>query len=184
MDTTAPAARATSHLRVVLDARRGALIRPIDRSDALALSDLYRSLSPESSRRRFLGTAGPTTQPGMDAREIGLVAELVEPGPRDGTIIGHAALYPLTDESAEVSFVVADDFQSRGIGSALMREAIRRARVLGLSHLEAAMFVDNVTMRRVMQHAGCLVERDTIEGGVEEISIALAGGITPALAAA
>jgi RimJ/RimL family protein N-acetyltransferase len=152
-------------------------IRAIDRSDAEDLSDLYLSLSPASRRSRFLGTirddAIRKIATGL-AAEPGLVAVLDEPGPRDGSLVGHIALLPAGGDTAELAIVVADAVQGCGVGTRLVRAATDEARRLGLHRIVASTFSDNARMRRLLLHAGWPVERDAIDACVEEIELAVA----------
>ena len=152
-------------------------IRPIDGSDADDLSDLYRSLSPASRRSRFLGTVGDEALRAMAARfagEPGLVAVLNEPGPRDGALLGHIAMLPAGELTAELAVVVADAVQGRGIGTCLVRAACDEARRAGVRRVIASTFTDNTRMRRLLLHAGWPIEHDSVEACVEEIELAVA----------
>lgn len=157
----------------------GVSVRPADAGDGPGLSALYASLSPDSRRRRFLRAFSSPVELSTITSGHDLVAVLREAGPRDGEIVGHAALHLLDTSSAEIAFVVADEFQGRGIGTALMREAIDAARRLRLVRLEATTLADNAAMRRLLLHAGCAVARDEMDFGVEEIAI-LIGAAPPA----
>ncbi len=127
--------------------------RAADEFDMSGLSDLLTELSPESRRRRFLGGSGRSTF-GSPTPALGVVAVIEERGPNDGGIVGHAALYPDGEGGAEVAFVVADAFQRRGIGTALMRALVAHARHLGLRQLSAATYADNGAMRKLAYGAG------------------------------
>jgi acetyltransferase len=152
-------------------------IRPIDRSDAGGLSDLYLSLTPESRRSRFLGSVGdgPLHVRALRlAAERGFVAVLDESGPQDGSLVGHIALLPAGKGTAEVAVVVADACQGKGIGTRLVHAAGEEARRLGLRHIVASTFADNVRMRRLLLHSGWPVENDAVDACVEEIELAVA----------
>jgi GNAT superfamily N-acetyltransferase len=157
--------------------RRGISIRPIERADGSGLSDFYAALSPESRRRRFLGSCGTLPArlvPGLvDQGDAGLVAVLSEPGPDDGLIVGHASLQPDGVGGAEIAFAVADGLQGRGIGHRLVAGVLARARSLGLRHVTAVLFADNVRMRRLLREAGPPILADDLDAGVEEITLAV-----------
>lgn len=155
----------------------GISIRPIDHADAPALSDLYASLSAEDRRNRFLGACADEV---MDravaalADAPGAVAVLSAGGPRDGELVGHAALLADGSEgAAEVAFVVAGEFRGRGIGTRLMRALVAEARRRGLRRLVASTFGHNAAMRHLARGSGLAVVRDELDGGVEEIEVAL-----------
>lgn len=179
--TTIRTAAPIPRTRVRIDRGRWATIRPIERSDAPALFDFYLALSPESLRRRFLGAGRP-----VDARLLasfveradgGLIATLVERGPRDGDVVGHATVLADGRGGAEIAFAVADHVQGAGIGRALMTDAVALARQRGLREVSASLFADNLPMRRLLNGTGCEVRSDTIEAGVEEISLDLGAAV-------
>lgn len=160
-----------------LDDGRWVSIRPIDAADAAGLSAFYAGLSPESVRRRFLGPHRPTdtalrrfTDPGTG----GVVAVLAAMGPHDGAIVGHGSVQPCGDGEVELAFAVGDAVQGRGIGTRLMRAALDEARRLGARRVTATMLIDNVRMRQLLRGAGWPIVADHLDGGVEEISLALA----------
>jgi ribosomal protein S18 acetylase RimI-like enzyme len=167
--------------RVQIDGGRWASIRPIERSDAPALFDFYIALSPESFRRRFLGAsrvvAARLISTFVERTGEGLIATLVVPGPHDGTVVGHAALLADGRRGAEIAIAVADDVQGVGIGRALMVDAVALARQRGLAEVSASLFADNIPMRRLLTGAGCEVRSDTIDAGVEEISLDLRAAV-------
>ena len=157
--------------------QQGISIRPIERADESGLSDFYAALSPESRRRRFLGSCGAlpaSLAPGLiDRGDAGLVAILAEPGPADGLIVGHASLQPDGEGGAEIAFAVADGFQGRGIGAGLVAGVLSQARSLGLGQVTAVLLADNVRMRRLLRGAGSPILADRPDAGVEEITLAV-----------
>jgi len=152
-------------------------IRPIECTDAPGLSAFYDRLSPESRRRRFLGSvrrSGADLAAAFTERDgEGFVAVLGERGPNDGAIVGHATLHPDGTGGAEVAFAVADELQGRGIGHRLMDAVVAEAGARGLERLSASLFVDNEPMRLLLRGTGRPVESDVIDAGVEEIAIAV-----------
>jgi RimJ/RimL family protein N-acetyltransferase len=168
---------------VRLDLLRRVSIRPIDEFDRSALFDFYASLSPESSRRRFLSSSRPSAAD-VDrlAAADGFVAVLSAPGASDGRIVGHAAICREGPASAEIAFAVDDPLQGRGIGRALVAATVDEARRTGLTRLTAATFPENRAMRRLIVDAGCRVESDRVDAGVEEIELRLVSDASPAVA--
>lgn len=159
--------------RLVLGTDRWVRFRPVEPRDRDALVAFYAGLSPEARRRRFL-SAGAAPDVGPLADADGIVGVLREPGPRDGALVAHASIQPDGTGGAEVAFAVADDLQGRGIGRALVRLALDRARALGLRRADAVLLADNTPMRHLLRRAGAPVRADVIDAGVEEISLDLA----------
>jgi GNAT superfamily N-acetyltransferase len=60
--------------------------------------------------------------------------------------------------SAEVAFLVEEDFQGRGIASSLMRHIIAIARANGLDRLEADVLSHNLAMLNVFRRCGLPME--------------------------
>jgi GNAT superfamily N-acetyltransferase len=156
-------------------------LRQIDAADRGELARFYAALSPESRRRRFLGTSpGLPDQscrslccPDHDHEE-GFVAVRRSTGPEDGQIVGHLCLVPC-DESAvvELAVAVADEHQGRGIGRHLFEAALAWAEHHEVALVTATAFEDNATVLRLLSSApnGALLR--PAGAGVVEIDIPL-----------
>ena len=189
MDAITSHAESSLPTRVGIDRNRWVSIRPIERSDASALSDFYARLSIESRRKRFL-SCGPAPSTATTARLAGaggFVGILREPGALDGAIVAHASLQPDGPFSGEAAFAVADELQGRGIGRRLVASVLEDARRRGLRRLTATMLAANTPMRHLLRDAGPPVVADRIDAGVEEIVLGLdeasvhpGGGLSPA----
>jgi GNAT superfamily N-acetyltransferase len=173
---------ATTPRRVEIDGGRWVSIRPIERSDAAGLSELYASLSPESRRRRFLRpivSVSPAVLAAFTERDgEGMVGILSERGPNDGAVVGHASVQPDGRGGAEVAFTVADELQGRGVGRALVDAAVDLARARGIERVTATLLVDNVPMRRLLGGSGWEIVHDHLDAGVEEITLRVGGAET------
>jgi acetyltransferase len=159
---------------VRLGPARRVSIRPIDAFDRPGLSAFYAALSTESTRRRFLGGRF-VAEAELDDMALGdgIVGVLRESGRDDGAIVAHAQICADGPESAEMAFAVRDDLQGRGIGRSLVAAVVDMARRRGWRRLTAVLYADNVAMRRLLVGAGCQVERDRIDCGIEEIVLRL-----------
>src|SRR5262249_27720272 len=75
------------------------------------------------------------------------------------TIVG-MAMYARDDKTGlgEVACVIADDYQGRGVGTALMRHLTQIAVSRQLKGFTADVLSDNVAMMRVFRHSGYPVE--------------------------
>src|SRR5215510_3598511 len=87
-------------------------------------------------------------------RELALVAEHAdEHGARH--IAGIARMVRNhSDQGAEVAFIVADQYQHRGLGSHLLQCLIAVARCEGVAYLEGAMLAENYNMKDIFSRAG------------------------------
>lgn len=131
-------------------ARAAAIIRPTGPADMAALSDFFAGLSTQTRYLRFFVPITPTPAmlrvlSGGDASVDALVAV------RGGVIIGHAmaADQPATEGSrrtgavrdplgstvTDIGVVVADAWQGRGVGSALVRALVTRAQARGVTSI-------------------------------------------------
>jgi acetyltransferase len=86
-------------------------------------------------------------------REIALVAEYSQDGGRH--LAGIARMIRQhSGNSAEVAFLVADEFQNRGLGTYLLERIIDIARKEGIAELEAATLSENYNMKDMFARAG------------------------------
>jgi acetyltransferase len=87
-------------------------------------------------------------------REMALVAEYTGTDGRLG-IVGIARMIrEHTGNGAEVAFVVADNYQRKGLGRYLMDKTIEIARKEGLSELHGVLLFENAEMRKLFEHVG------------------------------
>jgi GNAT superfamily N-acetyltransferase len=87
------------------------------------------------------------------------------------TIVGMAQyLIDETKHTAEVAFVVRDDYQNRGIGAVLLSYITYLARKKGLHGFTAAVLMENTQMLQLFEKAGFNMEKST-EGGVYELTM-------------
>jgi ribosomal protein S18 acetylase RimI-like enzyme len=83
---------------------------------------------------------------------VALVAVLEELGrPR---IVGGGRYIVVQPGRAEVAFVVVDQYQGQGIGSALLRHLATLARGAGIDELIAEVLPDNTSMLKVFEKSG------------------------------
>jgi RimJ/RimL family protein N-acetyltransferase len=139
-------------------APRGLGARQISPLDRDGLVDMFERLSPESRRRRFLSPKVQLTERELihltDVDHVRHEA-LVAIGP-DDEIIGVARYVCRSDDPdiAEISVVVADDWQRRGIGGSLVRLLIMRARTNLMARLTATTLWENCPARGLLAGMG------------------------------
>ena len=106
------------------------------------------------------------------------VALLVTIGAGEDEVVIGGASYFVSDSvaaagrSAELAFTVEEDFQSRGIGSLLMRHIIAIAREKGLGRLEADVLSRHRSMLNVFRRCG-LPMSVLHEGDVSHVILSL-----------
>jgi len=61
---------------------------------------------------------------------------------------------------AEIAFIVADDYQGRGIGSFLMDALVVAAQLSGIRRFTARLLAENMAMRRILDRFNANWERD------------------------
>ena len=135
------------------------------------MASLFERLSPESRRRRFLGA-----KPQLSPRELTYLAAvdhcwheaLVAVDWRDGSIVGVARYAGVHERpgTADTAIVVVDELQRKGIGTALSRRLINRARENGFELLVATTLWDNRAARALLRRLGfrpCMSQGDEIE---------------------
>jgi acetyltransferase len=131
---------------------RAFLIRPIRVEDAQRDREFLMHLSEESRYKRLMGACREPS-PALIDRFVhvdrhGSMAFVAVVGPRDAqTIIGAVryAAAPGANE-AEFAIAVADEWQSCGVGSALLQALIEYARSQGVRRLQGLVFANNKRM--------------------------------------
>jgi GNAT superfamily N-acetyltransferase len=151
--------RAAGRAAAIRAAGRAAAIRPVTAADETVLRDFFAALSVESRYLRFFAPVTPSCglldlMVGKPAHVDAIVAVA------DGVIVGHAMAAdrpvpggsgnpgrPGRPRATDVGVVVADAWQRRGVGAALMRALIGRAQARGVTALAMDVLPGN---RRVL----------------------------------
>lgn len=145
--------------RVTLRDGAQVFLRPLTPDDRDGLREGIERLSPESRYRRFL-----TAMPELPERQL---RHLVEIDHHDHEALGAfdcstgggagvARYVRLTEdpESAEIAVAVADDWQGRGVGTALLDRLSQRAREEGIVRMRATLLADNDAVLGLLGHLG------------------------------
>jgi RimJ/RimL family protein N-acetyltransferase len=136
----------------------GIAIRPVEPFDRIRVAALFDRLSPESRHRRFF-----SPKPALSQRELTYLTvvdhrwrEAVAAVAHDGAIvgIGHYGGESGRLGVADVAVVVADEWQHQGIGTALGRALIARARLSGFRRLTASTMWENRPARALLRRLG------------------------------
>ena len=124
-------------------------IRPAQPADATRLVELAREVGAEEEG--WLITGGEWRSPGEERRYLRWIRHhddaAVFVAETDGAIIGRLSIardnHPASEHVADLGLMVAREFRRQGAGRALMEEAERWARRVGVRKLELHVFPHN-----------------------------------------
>ena len=156
LDSPGAQPAATTAEPVVTPAGLKLLIRPIRPEDKPLIADGFERLSARSRYRRFFRPLDRLT-----GRDLAYLTEidhhdheaLVALDPATGQLIG-VARYVQSGEPdyAEVSVVVGDQWQRRGVATALLERLVERARAAGITHFVALVMDENTEALKLFEH--------------------------------
>ncbi|KRA81815.1 hypothetical protein ASD78_00620 [Lysobacter sp. Root667] len=136
------------------------LIRPIGRQDAKAEREFIQGLSAQSKRMRFLGQISDPSDDFIErltdidyVNDVALAA-LAQVGGKEKVVGVSRYAADATRERCESAIVVADDWQGKGLGTALMHKLIKIAQERGLRLMESTDFAENTEMRELAADLG------------------------------
>ena len=153
---------------------RGVHLRPILPDDAERLALFHRSLTAGSSRVRLFGTKErPTASDFTKLAHVDYVDTMALVASVGDQIIGVARYIRLArSEEADVSFVVADEYQGKGVGTLLLESLACYAWEKGISAFLADTLPENSVMLGVFEDAG-MSEASTLVEGVVRVRLDL-----------
>lgn len=155
--------------------------RAIEPADRAALASFFRDLSVRSRYRRFLSPKRTLSEAELTHfTELDHhAAEARVAFNRAGELVA-VARYFITDDPtrAEVAIVVADNWQHRGVGTAVLSELMKQARADGIRVFVASCFADNREMIKLFRELGEAVTSTGQDAGVLELEIALGAAET------
>jgi RimJ/RimL family protein N-acetyltransferase len=149
-------------------------LRPGDRTELLTA---INRTSVESLRRRFLAAKREFSEKeiefftNVDFKDHVALVALLDNADRT-QIVGGGRYVIDGPNSAEVAFVVTDEFQGQGIGTSMLSHLAAIARDAGLKAFTAEVLSDNVAMLQVFKRSGfeTSVRRGT---GVTHVTLSL-----------
>ncbi|MCL4457526.1 MAG: GNAT family N-acetyltransferase [Nitrospirae bacterium] len=151
-------------------------LRPVRMSDEPLLKDFFYSLTDECMHHRFISARRDMPHERLQkfviidyTKEMVILAVIEQEGKE--MIIGMGQYY--IDENthtAEVAFVVRDDYQGMGIGAELLSYLTYLAKKNGLHGFTAEVLIDNKPMLNLFERMGFVIERRA-EAGVYELTM-------------
>jgi pimeloyl-ACP methyl ester carboxylesterase/GNAT superfamily N-acetyltransferase len=149
-------------------------IRPLVPDDKRGLAAGFQRLSPLSRYRRFLSPTARLTEAQLAyLTEIdhhdheALVA--IDPGTRDGLGVARFVRSAEHRDEAEFAVAVADDWQRRGLGTALLGELATRAREEGVARFTGLVLADNRPVLEMLARLGGVKQRSADGGALEVV---------------
>jgi RimJ/RimL family protein N-acetyltransferase len=162
---------------------RSVPVRPLERSDREELAAMVERLS---DRSRYLRFAAP--KPRLTRRELDHLVDVdhhrnealvaLDPATGRGIAVVRWVSVPGEPGAAEVAVTVADDWQGRGLGSAILARLVAMARAEGLATLRASVLAVNRRSIAMLRRAGFRACPAT--GGLLEYELPLGPARPPA----
>jgi len=158
-------------------------IRAIRPADKPGIAEAFSRLAPESVYTRFFQARQSLSNQELKAatevdfeNEVALVVttatgekETIIGGGRYATIASSRA-----PRSAEVAFLIGEDFHGQGIAGRVLKQLAHIAREKGVSQFEAEVLPQNKAMLAVFSRSGLPMEQRSADGAVH-VTLSLAG---------
>jgi RimJ/RimL family protein N-acetyltransferase len=140
----------------------GVVVRPATPRDAKAFLELYRSVAAEGRfirTERVAGTVGEVRRRfrrSWTRREASIVA--AAGGEVIGSLVIHREEHPVIRHVATFGMHVAPGWRGKGVGTALVAEAIRWAREMQVEKLELSVYPGNASAISLYRRFGFVQE--------------------------
>jgi RimJ/RimL family protein N-acetyltransferase len=147
-------------------------IRPIAPEDKELVRTGFARLGPDSRYRRFL-----TPMARLSKQQLAYLTEVdhhdhealvaIDPDGGDGLGVARFVRDERRPRAAEAAVTVIDDWQGRGLGTALLRALTDRAREEGIDRFTCLVLAENREMIELLERLGPVREVDRRPGTVE-----------------
>jgi RimJ/RimL family protein N-acetyltransferase len=172
------------HLETFRTTRTGLslLLRPVKLSDEPLLKDFFNFLSDQSLYRRFISVRKDMPHERLQefvvidyTKEMVILASIREGEGEVERVVG-VGQYGIneTNHTAEVSLVVRDEDQKKGVGTELLSYLTYLAKREGLYGFTAEVLVENQPMLRLFEKMGFDIHKRSAQG-VYELQMAFRG---------
>ena len=138
-------------------------VRAVRPDDGDKIHKAFKSLDRATVYSRFFGYKADVTEAelahftGVDFERDMVLLVTVGSG-NEETVIGGASCFAVDSDvpggSAELAFMIEEDYQGQGIASSLLRRLGEIARQKGLGQFEAEVLMSNLPMLNVFHHSG------------------------------
>jgi len=167
---------------VLLKDGQGVLLRPGSHEDLPAVRRLVQATSRDSLYMRFMASVAEVPEAtlldmcGGDFSEKGCLLAIIGED-EDQRVAGIGNYIGLGNgKSAEIAFLVADEFQGRGISTLLLERLAGLAAGHGYVEFEADVLFENQAMMNVFKSSGFELHRG-VEGGVVHVELPVRGAL-------
>ena len=149
-------------------------IRGVQVTDKDGIASAFSRLDPESIYTRFFQAKSALSDQELkrateiDFESVVALVATVESEGRE-TIIGggrYMAFDSPAGRTAEVSFLVEEDYQGQGIATRILNHLVRIAREKGVDRFEAEVLPGNASMLAVFSRSGLPMKQSETEGVV------------------
>jgi RimJ/RimL family protein N-acetyltransferase len=156
-------------------------LRPVKISDEPLLKDLFYSLSEDSRYRRFVSARREMPHDFLQkfvvidyTKQMAILAVIQHEEKEEAIGVGRYAI--LEDmHTADIAFVVRDDYQNKGVGTELFSYLTYIAKKKGVLGFTALVLLENQTMLHLIRKMGFDIE-EKLEDGMYEIKMMFAKG--------
>jgi len=157
---------------VALRDGQSVLIRPFRADDESMMRDMFYSFSEKTVYLRYHGTLKSMPHNRLQVfcnvdydTEIALIGVVGPAGKEEVVGVGRY-LTEASKQSAEMAFVVRDDWQRKGLGTILFKRLVEIAQANGIRKFHAEVLAENSGMLKIFHRSGLSVETSTEEGVV------------------
>ena len=157
-------------------------IRAIRPEDKPILQESWHHLSRQSQYFRFFAEKDELTEQELEfftdidfVHHVGLLASIINGDAEVPAGVGRyiTADVDTSSRSAELAFVVVEEFQGLGIATILLKHLTQIARAEGIAEFTAFVLPENRRMQTVLRKSGLSMNQVVNSVGVLEISLSL-----------
>jgi len=165
---------------VLLKDGQGVLLRPATPEDVPLVKEFMKGLSQESLRMRFMASVSEVPEQiivdmcSTDLTDRGCLLAITGEGDEE-RVVGLGNYVGLGNgKTAEVAFLVADEYQGRGISTTILERLAGLAAAQGYVEFEAEVLFENRAMLNVFKSSGFEVHQGA-QGGVMHVEFPVRG---------